>query len=70
MHVSLVNIELSSVYYIHGPDCRLIASTEVNNDDLLLDWSLYSMQFAICKFFAGLYVLRTRFENFYVFLVW
>ena len=26
----------------HGPGCRLIASTEENNDDSVLDWTLNS----------------------------
>ena len=46
---------------LHGPDCRLIASTEENSDDSLLDWTLNGMQFVVCKSFAGIYVLRTRF---------
>ena len=47
----------------HGPDRRLIASTEINSDESLLDWSLNSVQFAVYRSFAGIHVLSTRFVN-------
>ena len=64
--------ELKSILQINlkkGSGCGLIAGTKENNDDLLLGWSLNGMQFAICRFFAGIYVLKTRFENSRVFHV-
>ena len=62
---------LESLYImLRGPDCRLIAGTKENSDDPLLDWILNSMQFGFCRFSAGFYVLRTRFEHFWVFLAW
>jgi len=41
----------------------MIAGTEENDDDTLLDWDLNSTgtQFAVCKFCAGINVIRTRF---------